>query len=483
MTSNPRSIADHVEIRLDSRPLWPIARALMAIEPGVVFLDSGGVSPQARWSILGWRPKRVVAWPQGRDGALARLRACLPDATGVGADASRDTLPFRGGWIGWFAYDLGRHVERLPSLALADTTIPDFVIGEYDMVLLQDNVDGALWAAGRGSGAAGEHLVRERAEEALRVADAAGATDAPDTEIAAGSTDAVNRERGPSEATALRKETATDPAPMIDRATYRRRIDTILKHIREGDIYQANFSHRFTARTAEPCADIYGRLRSASPSPYACCISLPGGPEILSASPELFLRKTGRRLQTRPIKGTRPRAADPDADTALLKELQESEKERAELLMITDLLRNDLGRVAEYGTVDVARLRELESHATVHHAYSVIEATLREDVDIVDILAATMPGGSVTGAPKIRAMEILEGLEPVRRGPYTGAAGFIGDDGDMSLNILIRTLVRQDESIWYQVGGGIVADSDPEAEYEETLAKGLGMQRALRTDP
>ena len=154
-------------------------------------------------------------------------------------------------------------------------------------------------------------------------------------------------------------------------------------------------------------------------------------------------------------------------------------KERAELLMITDLLRNDLGRVAEYGSVTVNHLRELESHPTVHHAYSVIEATLRGDVGTADLLAATLPGGSVTGAPKIRAMEILDELEPVRRGPYTGCAGFIGDDGDMCLNILIRTLVRQGDDVWYQVGGGIVADSNADDEYEETLAKGAALRRAL----
>lgn len=448
----------HVCVRLEHRPLWSIARALIGRQPGVVFLDSGGGSSQARWSFLGWNPRRVIAWPQGRAGAFECLRTCF-DETRVPRSAA-DTMPFCAGWMGWFSYDLGRHIEQLPSIARADPSLPDFVIGEYDMVLAEDHASGALWAAGRCVDAGDERRLRARAEEALRIADGSAASeeDAPHADLSG------------------RYE---PPRPLMDRATYRQRVEAILDHIREGDIYQANFSHRFSARIEEPSRSVYARLRSASPAPFGCYVDLPGGPEILSVSPELFVRKTSARLQTRPIKGTRPRADDVTVDTRLRDELEASEKERAELLMITDLLRNDLGRVATYGSVKVARLRELESHSTVHHAHSVIEALLREELGVADVLAAMIPGGSVTGAPKIRAMEILEELEPVRRGPYTGAAGFIGDDGDMCLNILIRSLIRQGDDVWYQVGGGIVADSDPEAEYQETLAKGLAMRRAL----
>ncbi|MGD8327815.1 MAG: aminodeoxychorismate synthase component I [Acidobacteriota bacterium] len=455
----------HTVLELGYRPLWEIARALIGREPGVAFLDAGGSGEQARWSVLGWRPRRVVAWPQGKPGALAALHDCFGVRTNATEPVAAEP-PFCGGWMGWFSYDLGRHIERLPSVAQADRSIPDFILGEYDMVLVEDRVAGRLCAAGRCRTSADEADIRDRAAQALACAEHA-------TESAPCARDQDARVRdGDAAGQAL-------PVALLDRAGYRRAIETILEHIRAGDIYQANFSHRFRTSTTTSSGAIYERLRGHSPAPFGCYLGLPGAPEILSASPELFLRKRGRRLQTRPIKGTRPRGTSPEHDARLLHELEASDKERAELLMITDLLRNDLGRVAEFGSVRVTRLRELESHPTVHHAYSVIEAELRAGLGVADLLAATLPGGSVTGAPKIRAMEILDRLEPLRRGPYTGAAGFIGDDGDLSLNILIRTLVRQGDEVWYQVGGGIVADSDPEAEYEETLAKGAALHRAL----
>ncbi len=461
----------NIEIPLEYRRLWDIARALIGTEPGVAFLDSGGSSPQAGWSFLGWRPRRVVAWPQGRQGAFERLRDCLDANHTFRIEAGG--VPFRGGWMGWFSYDLGRHVERLPSLARRDESIPDFVIGEYDMVLAEDHTNRALWAAARPGSPDDEKRVRRRAEQALQMADGRSGeaiADTPSTTVAA-----ERARRAAAGAAALDL-----PRGLMERGTYRRCIESILGHINDGSIYQANLSHRFASRTTAPSRRIYELLRRESPAPFACYLGLPGGPEILSASPELFLRKTGERLQTRPIKGTRPRHADNAIDVRLREELRTSEKERAELLMITDLLRNDLGRVAEYGSVQVDTLRALESHPTVHHAHSEISARMRGDLGIADLLAATIPGGSVTGAPKIRAMEILDELEPERRGPYTGAAGYIGDDGNLCLNILIRTLVRRGDEVWYQVGGGIVAESDPEAEYEETLAKGAALQRALR---
>lgn len=454
-----------VEIKLEYRPLWRIAGALIGRRRGVAFLDSGGDSAAARCSILGWNPGRVMAWPQGRSGALEGLRSCF-DQTRV-ARPPGSVLPFHGGWMGWFSYDLGRHFERLPSMAAADPSIPDFVVGEYDMVLAEDHAGGELYVAGRCDSTADEAELVARAERIIELADRVQPNDpsgAPDGASGAGR--APHRHPG-------------SPAALMSRADYRRGVETILEHIRDGDIYQANFSHRFSVRSKALSGDLYQRLRRESPAPFACYFDLPGGPEILSASPEMFLHRVGDRLHTRPIKGTRPRGADAAGDARLREELEHSEKERAELLMITDLLRNDLGRVAEYGSVRVEQLRALESHPTVHHAYSAIRATLRQGVGAADVLAATMPGGSITGAPKIRAMEILERLEPVRRGPYTGAAGYIGDDGDMCLNILIRTLVRQGEEIWYQVGGGIVADSDPDAEYQETLDKGVALRRAL----
>jgi len=478
-----------VQVALPYEPLWNVARALIGTETGVVFLDGGGDTEASRWSFLAWNPRRVVTWPQGHAGALEELRACFADgdaATAVDTAPSDGRVPFRGGWMGWFSYDLGRHFERLPSSARADDSIPDFVIGEYDLVLAEDRIRRELWVAGRCTVDAGEDELVARTEAVLQRATETIAAEKGPGPVRSAAADEDEEAEDSDETTPLdadtggtRRSSRTAPAAMIDRDAYRYGVEKVLQYIRDGDIYQANFSHRFSCTTEATAADLYRRLRAESPAPFGCFIDLDGGPQILSASPELFLRKHGARAHTRPIKGTRPRGTDAAADARLRQELDSSEKERAELLMITDLLRNDLGRVAEYGSVTVKSLRELESHPTVHHAYSVIEATLRGDVGAADLLAATMPGGSVTGAPKIRAMEILDELEPVRRGPYTGCAGFIGYDGDLCLNILIRTLVRQGNDIWYQVGGGIVADSNVDDEYEETLAKGAALQRAL----
>ena len=442
------------ECELPYQPLWPLAATLIGREPGVVLLDSGGEpGPSARWSLLAWRPRQVLAWPQGAPGALAALRGLLrrraPAPTGGGA------LPLHGGWLGWLSYDLGRQIERLPSLATPDRRIPDFVLGEYDLALLEDRGSRRLFAVGTAADGREEAGFEARIEAVLR--------------------------RPAAEALACLGEpgATSPPRPLRERRHYLAAVERILRYIEAGDIYQANFSHRFDARYTGPSAALYARLRSASPAPFGAYFGLPGAPELLSVSPELFLARHGCRVETEPIKGTRPRARDPHEDAAQLEALRDSAKERAELLMIVDLLRNDLGRVARVGSVRVEDLRRLTSHPTVHHAAARISACLDPAVETVDLLAATLPGGSVTGAPKIRAMEILEELEGVRRGPYTGCAGVIGYDGDLQLNILIRTMVRQGDAIHYHVGSGIVADSDPQAEYEETMAKGAALSQAL----
>lgn len=442
-------------LELPYRPLWPVAQALMPSVPGLVFLDSGGpLSEEARWSILAWRPRRVLAWPQGRPGALAALRDHLASARL--APPADSPLPFHGGWIGWFGYDLGRHIESLPCRAQSDHALPDYVISEYDRALVEDRIDKRLYVAGAGD-------------------------PPPDADsLLAHADDALQRSCSTDPALVCADPAATPPPrSSLDRDHYCHAVQRILAYIRAGDVYQANFSHRFDARARVPSWDLYRRLRAASPAPHGCYLALPRGPRILSISPERFLHRRGRRVETRPIKGTRPRDSQPTVDAHLRNELLQSEKERAELLMIVDLLRNDLGRVARIGTVRVEELRELVAHPTVHHAVATIAADLDPQVDATALLAATMPGGSVTGAPKIRAMEILGELEEVRRGPYSGSAGYIGYDGDLSLNILIRTLVQTGHDVTFHVGGGIVADSDPDAEYDETLAKARPMLRAL----
>ncbi len=252
-------------------------------------------------------------------------------------------------------------------------------------------------------------------------------------------------------------------------------VERAKEYIAAGDIYQVNLTHTMTAGWPDDPALFYPRLRAASPAPYACFVKL-GDTTVLSASPECFLRIEGRRIVTRPIKGTRPRAG---RDAAAARELLASPKERAELVMITDLERNDLGQVCQYGSVHVTALCELQTFAQVHHLVSTVEGQLRPEVTPVQAVRACYPGGSITGAPKKRAREIIAELEPVPRGIYTGAIGFFGRDGRAVFNIAIRTLVVRDGRATYGVGAGIVADSDPSAEYDETLHKAAGLFAAL----
>lgn len=249
--------------------------------------------------------------------------------------------------------------------------------------------------------------------------------------------------------------------------------------IAAGDIYQVNLSQSYVAEVSGGSLfPLYEKLRDATPAPMAAWMSLDGR-EVLSSSPETFLKLSGRGIETRPIKGTRPRFPDRDDDLRSAYELQTSSKEIAELVMITDLLRNDLGQVCEFGSVKVAEMLKLETLEQVHHLVSTVVGTMREDIDAIEALAACFPGGSITGAPKKRAMEIIEALETRPRGLYCGALGWFGFNGESQFNIAIRTLVREGGKLTYDVGGGIVADSDPHKEYEETLHKAAGIRLAI----
>ncbi len=267
--------------------------------------------------------------------------------------------------------------------------------------------------------------------------------------------------------------------PLADRETFLEGVRRIHGWIAAGDIYQVNLTQAFEATVrGGDLFDLYATLRECSPAPLAAYLSL-AGTEILSSSPETFLRMSGRGIETRPIKGTRPRFADPDEDRRSAYELQTSPKEIAELVMITDLLRNDLGQVCEFGSVQVAEMLQLETLGQVHHLVSTVTGRLRADTTHAEALAACFPGGSITGAPKKRAMEIIRELEQVPRGIYCGALGYLGYHGESQFNIAIRTLVRQGERLSYHVGAGIVADSEPEKEYEETLHKAAGIRMAV----
>jgi para-aminobenzoate synthetase component 1 len=264
----------------------------------------------------------------------------------------------------------------------------------------------------------------------------------------------------------------------MSRRAYLAKVAQAKEHIAAGDIYQVNLTTRFSARAPADPVDLYRRLRAADPSSHAALISF-GDSAIISASPELFLQLRGDRVVTRPIKGTRPRGENPREDETRRRALAESEKDAAELNMIVDLLRNDLGRVCRFGSVRVVEPGAIEAHPTVFHRVATIEGRLAPDRGWADLLRASFPGGSVTGAPKIRAMQIIDELEPTRRTAYCGAIGMIGLDGSMSLSVAIRTMIQVGGSVHLHAGGAIVADSEPEEEYREILAKARGMFAAL----
>lgn len=265
-----------------------------------------------------------------------------------------------------------------------------------------------------------------------------------------------------------------DFAPEMQREDYMRRVAQAQEYIAAGDIYQVNLAHRFSADFSGHAWPVYESLRECSPAPYGAFLQLDGR-AILSASPECFLSMSGRSIRTRPIKGTRPRFPDREADERSADALQASAKEMAELIMITDLERNDLGAICEFGSVHVTELLRLESFQQVFHLVSTIEGKLRPEIDHIEALRRCLPGGSITGAPKKRAMEIIAELEPLSRGVYTGALGWIGFNGESQFNIAIRTMVLEDGRAHFHVGAGIVADSDPGAEWQETLDKAAGL--------
>lgn len=359
-------------------------------------------------------------------------------------------VPFAGGAVGYFSYDLGRSIEEIEPLAKEDVPTPDFTLGFYDSALCIDSANGTCAAVSRFGDQAAIEFWRDVAMNS------------------------------PSDPVSPRTLTSDSLQCSFTKDNYLRAVERVQDYIRAGDVYQVNIAQRFDTKISCTPAQLYTVLRRVNPPTNGCYIELEG-PTLVCASPESFLRfdPRTRRIVTKPIKGTRPRGGTPEKDTRLAAELAASEKDRAENLMIVDMLRNDLGRVAEYGSVSVPRLWDIEPHPTVHQMVSTVEATMRESHDAVDLLRASFPGGSITGAPKIRAMQIIEELEPFRRGIYCGSAGFIDCRGYIDLNIVIRSFIVDGSRAWFHGGGGIVIDSDPELEYQETLDKIAGLKAAL----
>ncbi len=371
-------------------------------------------------------------------------------------------LPFPlGGCFGFWGYDLKNFVEpKLPRSTVDDLDLPDCHAGFYSSVLVFDHRLGQMTIISTGLEADGMLSETKARAELQFWRDAIGkAGDERSHDFVAGE--------------------VTSNMTLVQ---YQNCVEKVLRYIRQGDIYQVNIAQRLTAKVEQGTGwDLYERLREVSPAPFAAYLD--GGDfELASTSPERFLRFSGAHVQTRPIKGTRPRDPDPTRDAQLTYELQTSAKEMSELVMITDLLRNDLGRVCEFGSVQVPELVRLERYPQVQHLVSTVEGRLREDVTHLRALAQCFPGGSITGAPKIRAMQIIDELETVTRGPYTGALGYLGFNRESQFNILIRTAVVKDQRAHFHVGAGIVSDSNPLAEYNETIAKAGGFFAALNCE-
>ncbi len=367
-----------------------------------------------------------------------------------------------GGCFGYWGYDLKNFTEpKLPRRAVNDLELPDCQVGFFDSLVVFDHRLGTTCIVSTGLKADGSRS-EERANEQIE----------------------FWRAKLSSEPTTSQPEPPFHGGEAIVTANFTRqefitKVERAQRYIREGDIYQVNLSQRLAVACGLSGRAMYQQLSTVSPAPFSALLD--GGEfQIVSSSPEQFLRMSGSQIVTRPIKGTRPRGADPTQDAQFAYELQTSGKELSELVMITDLLRNDLGKVCEYGTVQVPELARLERFAQVQHLVSTVEGRLKPGVTHFAAFASCFPGGSVTGAPKFRAMEIIDELEPVSRGPYCGAIGYLGFNRESQLNIAIRTAICRDGVAHFNVGAGIVADSKPEAEYEETLAKAQGFLAALK---
>lgn len=364
--------------------------------------------------------------------------------------------PFQGGAIGYLAYELAHHLERLPRNVVDDLGLPEMAIGLYDWVIAWDHAANRVWAIATGLPEGTAEHARDRLDWITdRLGNAASSPPSPEPACAA---------------TGLRST--------FTRANYLDAVKAVKEYLFRGDAYQVNISQRFEAGIDRTPWELYLRLRRVNPAPFAAYLEYPEV-AVLSASPEEFLRLEHGVASSRPMKGTRPRGRDPAEDRRLAAELLASEKERAENLMIVDLMRNDLGRACAVGSIQVPELFVVEQYARVFQMVSTVRGTLRPGLDAIDLVKACFPGGSVTGAPKIRAMEIIDELEPTERSVYCGAIGYIGFDGAMRMSVPIRILLAKEHRVFFQVGGGIVADSDPEAEYRETLDKARGSLEAL----
>ncbi len=466
---------------------WDVCRRL-AHWSHLLFLDSAAAVPSlGRYSFVTADP---FSWIRIRQGTMVEhnVEACLVDPFTVLGERLKqwriETIaglpPFQGGVAGLFGYDLCHHIERLPRPRCDEFQTPDLAVGFYDWVVAFDHFQKRVWIISTGLPESEPARRRTRAWQRLRAVQRRLA------ESYENGAATVRERMAKDRSLTVAAPTELYPLPgspsvysNFNRSGYLAATRRAIDYIHAGDCFQVNLSQRLLHPSSLAPLELYRRLRERNPAPFAGYFDL-GDFAIASASPERFLRVEDQYVETRPIKGTRPRGRTPEEDERQRDHLLRSAKDRAENVMIIDLLRNDLGRVCAYGSVWVPAVCRLESYPTVHHLVSEVVGRLRPDRGPIDLLRAAFPGGSVTGAPKVRAMEIIAELEPTARGPYCGSLGYIGFNGNMDTNILIRTFTLGRGWMQFPVGGGIVADSTPEAEYEETLHKAAGLLRALR---
>ena len=458
-------------------------------KPYSFFLDSG-MDPVklGRYSFLGGEPFLVIS-SRGSEITVIRGKErevqCGNPFDTIGKllepyrlDHCPAPVPFLGGAVGYFGYDLCHFTERLPSTAIDDLRLPESCLAVYDTVLAFDHLEKKAFiiATGFPEMEEGPRLkrARMRLEETKDWLHAASVTQ--ETCLLG------SRMWGDSELETRHESQEITLKSNFTAEEYIRAVDRVREYIAAGDVFQVNLSQRFEADLRISPSELCRRLRAVNPAPFSSYLNFPEG-TIVSASPERFLKVQSDLVETRPIKGTRPRGRDRIEDERLADELTHSAKDRAENLMIVDLERNDLGRVCRYGTVKVTELAILETFPTVFHLTSTVTGRLRRGKSNIDLLKATFPGGSITGAPKVRAMEIIDEIEPTRRSVYTGSMGYLGFNDDMDINIVIRTFLIKEGKVCFQVGGGIIYDSDAEAEYVETLDKAKALIRALQLAP
>ncbi len=473
---------------------WPAWLERLRVTEGFWLLESSLPGARlGRFSCAGAAPYAVARIAAGRL-TLESRRAVRPDLDRIGGRPLEalgallpppcpapelETPPFVGGAVGWLGYELGAALDGVAPAPIDDLGLPDAALLCVDRTLSYEHASGTLRATALGFGAdaasasakAGRHVDR-LAERVLR--------GHPDPFDAGSASPPASHTRAAVEPFRWADpETGLVLGAFFDEAAYVKSVLQLKEHIAAGDVYQANLTHRMALDDPGDAWAIYRALRRCNPAPFAAFLSLPEI-TLIGSSPERFLRlDPDGRVEARPIKGTRPRGATRSEDESLRAALESSAKDRAENVMIVDLMRNDLGRVSRIGSVAVPELCALESYATVFQLVSTVEGRLRPECDVVDLLRAAFPPGSMTGAPKIAAMQLLSRIEPVRRGPYAGALGYLDARGGADLSVVIRTLLHRPERAWLHVGGGVVADSEPIAEWRESLDKARALLDAL----